>query len=170
MNFKELVTKRFSARKFTTETVAEEDLNYLLECARLAPSAVNKQPWRFVVVKSDEAKSKLQQTYDREWFTTAPLYILCLKNEEECWTRRYDNHSHADIDLAIATEHICLAASERGLGSCWVCNFDMNKMNDFGFNKDGYTVVAIIPIGHIAPDCPHNEKNRKPLAEIVETI
>lgn len=97
------------------------------------------------------------------------LYYLHEK-EDEGWTRRYDNHSHADIDLAIATEHICLAATELGLGSCWVCNFDTHKMTELGFNKDGYIAVAIIPIGHIASDCPCNEKIRKPFADVIEVI
>lgn len=170
MNFKDLVTQRFSARKYTNETISQKELDYILECARLAPSAVNKQPWKFVVVKSEKMKSLLQQTYNREWFTTAPLYIICMKKEDESWTRRYDNHSHADIDLAIATEHICLAATELGLGSCWVCNFDTHKMTELGFNKDGYIAVAIIPIGHIASDCPCNEKIRKPFADVIEVI
>ena len=52
MNFKDLVTQRFSARKYTNENVSQKELDYILECARLAPSAVNKQPWKFVVVKS----------------------------------------------------------------------------------------------------------------------
>lgn len=54
MNFKDLVTQRFSARKYTNETVSQKELDYILECARLAPSAVNKQPWKFVVVKSEK--------------------------------------------------------------------------------------------------------------------
>lgn len=169
MNFIDLVSKRFSARKFTKQTVSSADLNYLLTCARLAPSAVNKQPWKFIIVKSEEAKAQLYQTYNREWFATAPLYILCMKNEAACWTRAYDQHPHADIDLAIAIEHICLAATERNLGSCWVCNFDTNKMDEL-FNNNGYKAVAIIPIGHIAPDCPQHEKNRKTLTEIVEEV
>ena len=80
MDFKDLVTKRFSARKYTTEAVSDKQLHYLLECARLAPSAVNKQPWKFIVVKSEEAKAKLRETYNRDWFATAPLYIICMKN------------------------------------------------------------------------------------------
>ena len=167
MDFKDLVTKRFSARKYTTEAVSDKQLHYLLECARLAPSAVNKQPWKFIVVKSEEAKAKLRETYNRDWFATAPLYIICMKNEHTCWTRAYDQHAHADIDIAIAAEHICLAATECGLGSCWVCNFDTNKMQTY-FNADGYEAAVIIPIGHIAPDCPQNEKKRFAHSDIVE--
>lgn len=88
----------------------------------MAPSAVNRQPWKFVIVRSKEAREKLWRAYDREWFRTAPLYIVCMKNNNECWTRRYDDKKHGDMDVSIATEHLCLAAAERGLGTCWVCN------------------------------------------------
>ena len=169
MNILELSKQRFSARKFTAETVSKADLDYILECARLAPSAVNKQPWKFVIVSSDEARAKLQRAYNREWFATAPLYIVCMKNNAACWTRPCDNKPHGDIDLAIATEHLCLAATERGLGTCWVCNFDTETMREL-FPSPDCEAVAIIPIGHVAPDCPHPEKRRKALEDIVEEI
>ena len=90
----------------------------------MAPSACNKQPWKWLVVKSDEAKEKLQECYDREWFKTAPMYIVGMRNKQENWVRKEDNKPHGDIDVAIATEHLCLSAAERGLGTCWVCNYD----------------------------------------------
>lgn len=114
-----LSQERFSARKFTSEAVSQEDVDYIMECVRLAPSAVNRQPWHWLIVRSDEAKEKLQECYDREWFKTAPMYIVGMKNVNENWVRRYDEKSHGDIDVAIATEHLCLAATERGLGTCW---------------------------------------------------
>ena len=83
MNILELSEKRFSARKYTAEPVAQSNLDYIMECVRLAPSAVNKQPWKFVIVRSEEAKQKLWRAYDREWFRTAPLYIVCMK-EQQC--------------------------------------------------------------------------------------
>lgn len=68
MNILELSQTRFSARKYTDEAVSDDDLAYILECVRLAPSAVNRQPWKFVVVRSKEAKEQLWQAYDRDWF------------------------------------------------------------------------------------------------------
>lgn len=147
MNILELSEKRFSARKYTAEPVAQSDLEYIMECVRLAPSAVNKQPWKFVIVRSEEAKQKLWRAYDREWFRTAPLYIVCMKNNNACWTRSYDDKKHGD----------------------WVCNYDTSVMNEL-FASDDFETVAIIPLGHVAADCPHAEKKRKPMAEIVEEI
>ena len=168
-NMLALSQERFSARKFTSEAVSQEDLDYIMECVRLAPSAVNRQPWLWLIVRSDEAKQKLQQCYDREWFKTAPMYIVGMRNVDENWVRRYDEKPHGDIDVAIATEHLCLAATERGLGTGWVCNYDTEKMQLL-FPREGYEAVVIIPIGHIADDCPRAEKKRKEMSEIVEEI
>ena len=168
-NMLALSQERFSARKFTSEAVSQEDLDYIMECVRLAPSAVNRQPWHWLIVRSDEAKQKLQQCYDREWFKTAPMYIVGMRNVDENLVRRYDEKPHGDIDVAIATEHLCLAATERGLGTCWVCNYDTEKMQQL-FPREGYETVVIIPIGHIADDCPRAEKKRKEMSEIVEEI
>ena len=82
-NMLALSQERFSTRKFTPETVSQEDLDYIMECVRLAPSAVNRQPWRWLIVRSEEAKKKLQDCYDREWFKTAPIYIIGMKNVNE---------------------------------------------------------------------------------------
>ena len=168
-NMLALSQERFSARKFTSEAVSQEDVDYMMECVRLAPSAVNRQPWHWLIVRSDEAKEKLRECYDREWFKTAPMYIVGMKNVNENWVRRYDEKPHGDIDVAIAAEHLCLAATERGLGTCWVCNYDTDKMQQF-FPRESFEAVVIIPLGHIAEDCPHAEKKRKEMNEIVEEI
>ncbi len=168
-DFKSLACERFSARKFTSEAVSREDLEYILECVRLAPSAVNKQPWHWIVVRSEQAKQQLQEAYDRPWFKTAPLYVLGLRNVEENWVRKYDAKPHGDIDVAIAAEHLCLAATDCGLGSCWVCAFDPAVVRRY-FHRKGFDPVVIVPIGHIAEDCPRAEKKRKDLQEIVEEV
>ena len=164
MSILELSQKRFSVRKYSDKPVSEEDLQYILESVRMAPSAVNRQPWKFVIVKSEAARKQLQGCYDREWFKSAPLYIICMREVDSNWIRKED-----DIDVAIATEHLCLAATERGLGSCWVCNFNVAKLKET-FPYVGFEPVAIIPIGHIADDCPTNEKKRKTLEEITDII
>ncbi len=169
MTFKELSNNRFSCRKYTDEAVKKEDVEYIMECGRLAPSATNRQPWKFLIITSEEAKARIRQCYDREWFATAPMYVLCMKDVNGCWVRQEDGKPHGDIDLGIAVEHLCLAATDRGLGSCWVCNFNVALTKEL-FYIDGFEPVAIVPIGHAAPDCPHPEKKRKPLNEIIEEI
>ena len=92
---------------------------------------------------------------------------LGLQNHGAAWTRRYDEKNHADIDVAIAIEHLCLAAAEQGLGTCWVCNFRVQLCQELFNLPDEWYPVAIIPIGYPAtPAIP--EKTRKAMAEIWE--
>lgn len=106
MNFKELATARFSVRKFTDEAVSQADLDAIMTCVQLAPSACNRQPWKFLLLASDEAKEKIRQCYDRPWFASAPIYVLCMKDTANAWVRPDDGKSHGDIDLGIAVEHL----------------------------------------------------------------
>lgn len=170
MDLKQICEERYSVRHYTSEPVSQEDLDYLLECARLAPSACNRQPWKFVVAQSAEAREKVCQCASRfTWMNEAPLFIIGFRNTEENWIRRKDGKQHGDIDLAIATEHICLAAAERGLGTCWVCAYDPQKMAET-FPIPGYEAVVIIPVGHRDPEEKRPAKLRKDRNEIVEVI
>lgn len=165
MGFKELVEKRCSVRQYTAEGVSEAALGYIMECARMAPSAVNFQPWHFYVVRSEEARAAVQQSYDREWFKTAPLYIVCTVCHDEEWVRQSDGKPHGNIDIAIAVEHICLAAAEQGLGTCWVCNFNAAMLSESLSLPANQEPAVIIAMGH--PAVPVAEKKRKNIDEIV---
>ena len=169
MNFLELCEKRYSVRKYSAEAVSDEDLQYVLECARMAQSAVNFQPWKFVVVRSEAAKADIRRCYDREWFASAPLYIVALRDVKSNWVRSSDGKPHGDIDVAIAVEHICLAAAERGLGTCWVADYDTALLNQL-FGDADHEAVAIVPMGHIAADCPFAPKKRKEMSLIVKEL
>ena len=169
MKFLELVKLRSSVRSFSGKAVEPEKLEYVLECARLAPSAVNYQPWRFVVASSADAKKKLQQCYNRAWFTSAPLYILACGDVGQSWKRGSDGKDHLDIDVAIAVEHICLAAAEQGLGTCWVCNFDVALCRQELNLPENLIPIAIIPLGYPA-DKVERRGSRKDLDEIVTEL
>ena len=86
-------------------------------------------------------------------------------NHNESWHRRADNKDHADIDIAIAVEHLCLAAAEQGLGTCWVCNFDTPRCSEVLGLPENLEPAVLIPVGY-AEDEP-TEKKRKPLNEIL---
>lgn len=169
MDFLALTKKRFSARSYKSDEVEQDKLDYILECARLAPSAVNYQPWHFLVIVSEEQKQKIRQCYTREWFAKAPVYIVVCADSSTAWVRKSDNKNHADIDAAIATEHICLAATEMGLGSCWVCNFDLDIFNTNFQLSSGKYPVAIIPLGYIGEQ-PEHFSTRKDRAEVVTIL
>lgn len=169
MNFLELTKKRYSARDYTSDLIEQTKLDYILECARFAPSAVNYQPWHFIVVKSEEQKQKIRHCYSRQWFAEAPLYIIICVDKSVAWERKLDNKSHADIDAAIAIEHICLAAAEQELGSCWVCNFDLDIFRlNFPLPPNEYP-VAIISLGYVKK-IPESSSKRKEITEIVSII
>lgn len=166
MKFKDLCEKRYSVRSYKPDSVPQEKLDYIMECVRLAPSAVNKQPWLFTVLTNEKDRKKIQQCYGREWIQEAPAYIVAYARPEEAWVRRYDEKNHADIDVAIAVEHLCLAAAEQGLGTCWVCNFRIQLFRELFELPENLEPVAIIPIGYPATD-ETPEKKRKELQEIL---
>ena len=165
MNFLELVKARYSSRNYDARPVEQEKLDYIMECVRLAPSAVNLQPWRFRIVTDKEAIARLQTCYKRDWLSTAPCIIVACANHEESWHRRADNKDHADIDVAIAVEHICLAATEQGLATCWVCNFNAEGCREVLQLPENLEPVVLVPIGYPLDEC--KDKNRKALEEIV---
>ena len=101
-NFLDLVEARYSARAYSDRKVEQEKIDYILECARLAPSAVNFQPWKFIIVESEEKRTALHASYAQEWLQQAPLYIVVCGDKSQSWTRKKDSHDHADIDAAIA--------------------------------------------------------------------
>lgn len=116
--FSDLCAERFSVRSYQSTPVPEEALGYICECVRMAPSAVNRQPWKFIVVRTPELRKQLQTCYGREWFAEAPVYVVACRLAAEEWVRPADHKPHGDIDVAIAVEHLCLAATEQGLGTC----------------------------------------------------
>lgn len=160
----DIISNRYSCRSYLDKPVEAEKVAYLKECMRLAPSAVNRQPWKFRIVRSQEGREKLQSCYDRSWFAKAPLYILASVLHDTEWVRA-DGKPHGNIDVAIAVEHLCLAATDQGLGSCWVCNFDAQRCHELFQLPETEEAVVVIPIGYAsAPDVP--AKTRKPLEEL----
>ena len=165
MDFLELVKKRYSCRNYQPTSIEKEKLDYIIACVRFAPSAVNKQPWAFRIISNkEEEKEKLRQCYDREWFATAPTYIMASILHDEEWVRADGKH-HGNIDIAIAVEHLCLAAAEQGLGTCWVCNFDVERCTQLFNIPSNEEVAVLIPIGYAADEA--KEKKRKDLKDIL---
>ena len=118
---------------------------------------------------SDALKmAELHEAYDRDWFRTAPLCIVACGNHRESWHRQADNKDACDIDVAIAVTHLTLAATEQGLGTCWICNFDTKKCASVLGLPSEVEPVALIPVGYA--DAPFAEKKRKDLKEIMTEI
>lgn len=164
-NLLEIATSRFSVRSYTNSSVSRDLILKILEAGRIAPSAVNYQPWHFVVVDDESTKVAIQESYPRDWFKQAPVYIVICADYNKAWVRNSDQKSFADVDATIAAEHIILQATELGLGSCWVCNFDVAKCKQALKLPKKIEPLVIIPIGFTAETT--KVKNRKPMEELV---
>ena len=173
MNIDKLFLKRKSVRSYSSKEIEKEIIIELLNTTRLAPSAVNYQPWRFFVCSSEEIKQRIVESYPRKWFQTAPLYIVACVDKSQSWKRAADNKDHGNIDVAIAITHLTLKATELGLGTWWVCNFDANVLAD-ALNLDQVLEpVAIIPIGYPTDEASLETEQpmiRKSIEEFTEWI
>ena len=171
MDLKELIADRYSVRAYLPQEVEPEQLEYILECARLAPSAANRQPWLFYVVTTPGAKKKVWEAYPKDWLTNIPAYIVVCKNVDEVWVRSFDGKDSGDIDASIAAEHICLAAAEQGLGVCWICHFNPVILTEALGLPPHIEPVVIFSIGYIDPEkSKMPQKKRKLLSEITKWI
>ncbi len=161
--------KRCSIRKYSDKAIEPDKLAYVLECGKLAPSAVNYQPWYFVVIQSEEGIQKIRECYPREWFKTASTYLLICGDHSQSWKRASDGKDHMDIDVSIAAEHICLAAAEQDLGTCWVCNFDTELCRTHFNIPNSVEPVVILSIGYPETDSLFEltPKKRKPISEVI---
>lgn len=162
-----LVNERYSCRKYSADKVSRDLLLAILDTARLAPSACNKQPWHFVVADTDELCAEISECYGRDWVKTVPAFIIVCGKHADAW-HRADGKDHTDIDIAIATEHICLAATSLKLGTCWICNFDTTKLAETLNLPTDMEAIAIIAVGYPAPATAISAKKRKNIDEITQ--
>lgn len=169
MDFKKLITKRHSVREYKNLPVDRELIEEVLDAGRMAPSAVNYQPWEFIVIRDNEVLQKVFSCYNREWFKSAPVVIVVCGNKSKGWRRNLDGKNHTDIDVAIATDHMTLQAAELGLGTCWVCNFNPHLAKEVLNLPDELEPIVMLPLGYAAEndDLSTKSKNRKPLSHIV---
>lgn len=166
MNFKELIEQRYSVRSYQDKEVEKEKLITILEAGQIAPSAVNNQPWHFIVVQEAENHKQFSEIYHRDWFNEAPVYIVVCGDHDQAWKRKEDGKDHCDIDAAIAIDHMTLQATELGLGTCWICNFYVEKCKDYFNLPEHIEPIAILSLGY-PTDKQVPVKKRKSLEEIV---
>lgn len=161
-----LAVSRYSCRAYDPAPVPDDTLTAVMDVVRLAPSACNRQPWLFILADSADERQAILDAYPREWAATAPHFIVACGLHDRAWHRGADGKDHTDIDVAIAVEHLCMAATSMHLGTCWICNFDPAKIAA-AFNLPAHIEpIAIIPIGYPAAANEVPVKVRKPLDEI----
>ncbi len=165
MHFNQLLRERFSVREYKPLKVSKALLIEVLEAGRMAPSAANRQPWSFILVSNDDNLDKLKDCYEREWFKSAPQVIVICGNHEESWKRSFDQKDHCDVDAAIAIDHMTLRAAELGLGTCWICHFNPDKVSKLLQLPDHIEPIALLPIGY-PQDNKAPEKKRKAFTDV----
>jgi len=164
MVFCDLIKSRYSVRSYKPDPVAEDKLQQVLEAARLAPTAANQQPFQFLVIHTAGREAELLRIYDRAWFTRAPLVLCACAIPAQGWVRR-DGKSYSDVDVAIAMDHLILAATALGLGTCWIAAFDPAAAREVLGLPDEVEPIAFTPLGYPA-DKPMR-KRRKSLSALV---
>lgn len=171
MTLTEIIENRFSVRKYKPELPNRQLLSEVINAGRMAPSACNKQPWHFYVITAPATLEQIGKSYSRSWFATAPAVIAIVGLHSESWHRASDNKDHCDVDAAIAIDHMTLRATDLGLGTCWVCNFDTDIVRQtLGLPAD-QEPIALLPIGF--PDVAEADikpKQRKEMSEVATFI
>lgn len=171
----EEIIRRRSVRKYSNKSIEDEKIIKLLECARLAPSGSNTQPWHFIVVKSEFNRQNLSKiAHDQKWMISAPVFIVCVADircriEGKVDVLLNENSSQEELkqiirDTSISIGYILLEAENLGLGSCWVAWFTQEEIRPLlNIPNDKY-VVGIITIGY-ANESPM-ARPRKKIEEI----
>jgi len=164
MEVQEAIEKRKSIRGYQDKPIPEDKLLKVLEAARLAPSGGNRQQWKFVVVKDAEKRSQLSKAANEQAHVAeAPVVIAGVATVPEnmmmCGVPGYP------VDLAIAIDHMTLAAVDAGLGSCWIGAFSQDEARKVMGIPDNYLIVCLLTLGFPADE--GRPKTRKSLDEIV---
>ena len=167
-HFMALVQERYSCRAFNGAPVPQEMIDQILEAARVAPTAANKQPVHVWVVKSQEGLAKLSGATDYTY--GAPVVFMVGAKPEDAWVRKYDGKNGAEVDAAIVGTHIMLEASALGLGNVWVGSFDPAVIQAEFPETAGYEVVCLFPVGIPAAQPGPNHGKRISLEDFASEL
>jgi len=170
VEFRDLVRARSSVREYDpSRPVPRQVLGRILAAGRLAPSAAHLPPGQFLVISSPEALAGVRRCYRESWMHDAPHVIVVTGSAEAAWTREVDGWNSLETDLAIAMDHLVLAAAAEGVGTCWISDFLPDVLRAAVGLAADQRVFAITPLGyprHAAG--AGTPKKRKPLDEVVE--
>ena len=163
MDIFDAITRRYSCRSYKPAPIETEKLEKVLEAARLAPSASNRQDWRFVIVTDPDTRAKLADAANNQKFiASAAVVIVACSNSTHVMAC---GHPVGPIDVAIALEHIALQATDLGLATCWIGAFNQPKVKAILDIPRDITVIQLMPIGY--PDDTQRPPKREPIENIV---
>lgn len=163
MEVLEVIRKRYSCRAYQDKKIEKKKLDIILEAARLAPSARNMQDWRFVVATQRKVRLQVAASTNRpEVFAKAGAIVAACSNSD--YVMRC-GQAISPIDVAIALEHICLQATDLGLGTCWIGSFDPEKVAAALGIPNDIQIIELMAIGYPADARP--EPDREPIEKIV---
>jgi nitroreductase len=168
MDLYEVVRTRRSVRKYRPDPVPQEVLDRVLDAARIAPSGSNRQPTRLIVVSDPQTKQKLvPMCHDQAFIATAPVVICALGRDIKYNRGEWMGDYAMIVDVAIAVDHLTLAARAEGLGTCWIGSFNNADLRELLALPEDVNVVALTPIGYPEGDAFTEPQGRIPLDEFV---
>jgi nitroreductase len=170
MDVLQAIKTRRSVRSYSDRPIPADVLDRMRQALRYAPSAGNNQPWHFILVSDPELRRKVAQAANNQrWIAQAPVTIVGCGVPKQAYQRVGGHRSSIDIDLAIALDHLTLAAVAEGLGTCWIAAFDEDKVKRLLEVPADVRIVAMTPLGYpSSPDLNHplDESDRRPAAEV----
>jgi nitroreductase len=172
MDFFDLIQNRESIRNYDpSRPVPREILERILNAGRLAPTACNIQPFKFLVISSPAMLEKVRACYHREWFKEAPHILIVVGYKDQAWTRSHDGYNSIETDMTIAMDHLILAAENEGIGTCWIENYIPEVLRKALELKENEVVFSITPLGYQKAGFKKaGNKKRKTLDEVVRFL
>ena len=170
MDVYEAIRRRRSVRAYSPRPIPDDVMERLKQAIRFAPSACNYQPWHFIIVRDAHLREEIvRQSNKQRWMLDAPVFVVACGFPLHAYKAMGGYGNSTDIDVAIALDHLTLAAVSEGLGTCWIGAFDEASVKKLLDIPAQAKVVAIIPLGYpVSADLnyPSEESRRKPAAEI----
>ena len=172
MEYTELIHTRESIRNYDPDRpVPTEILEKILDAGRLAPSACNYQPWKFLIISSSNMLDKVRACYQRDWFKNAPHILVILGLKNKAWNRSYDRYTSIETAVAIAMTHIILAAENEGVGTCWIAAYNPFLLKEALNPGENQIIFGITPLGYPKRGFQKSMiKRRKSMDEIAEFL
>ena len=170
--FLELANERYSVRQFDGREIPQEDIEKIIQAGICAPTAVNYQPVKIWVFRSEQAREKLLSCTKMQFISPAKVIFMIGAKRENAWVRPFDEKNYAEIDASIVTTHMMLEIHDLGLGTTWVGHFDPVKLKENFPQMSGYEIVALFPVGYPASDAAPSDRHEvsKSFDALVEVL